>query len=42
MRGALFDGDSDVGDIVMLMAESLCWRLFFRYVGDFYNVIISH
>ena len=37
-------GDSDVGDIVMMVTDFRCWWQnhyvgdFFRYVGDFLNV----
>ena len=38
-------GDSDVGDIVMIVTDLRCWWQnhyvgdFFRYVGDFHMVI---
>ena len=38
------NGDSNVGDIVMLVTDLRCWwqnnyvGVFFRYVGDFRNV----
>jgi len=38
-------GDSDVGDIIMMVIDFRCWWQnhyvgeFFRYVGDFLNVL---
>ena len=40
-----YDGDSDVGDIVMLVTDMRCWWHnhyvgdCFRYVGDLLNVL---